>query len=153
MPRPRKYTDEMIGTPNGSSLYALWLSVKRRPHSRDFNTFDGFYNWALESGYFEGANLARYDTSDPFSPDNCTWRDPVPDRPIYGDEAKAWIAKWNAMVNDLRKKFGLEPLTEIKKEARKKAERGKAEDNVLPSKMEFDDLDEEAEHGTTDILV
>lgn len=104
----------LLDNEHGYDLHAIWRRLLKKPHCEAFESFAVFYNWAIRDGYVKGALLNRKDRQMAFSPENCEWRDPVSDEPIYGMEEKAWINKWNKTVNHLRKAWGMDPLEEKK---------------------------------------
>lgn len=83
------------GTSHGGSksrLYSIWHNIKQRcgnsNHSGysfygalgitvypDWNSFEPFQTWALESGYSENLTIDRKDGTKGYSPDNCRWED------------------------------------------------------------------------------
>ena len=71
-------------------LYKVWSSMKHRcsnPNDASYalyggrgiyvcdewQSFEGFRTWALESGYEKGLTLERLDSDGPYAPPNCTW--------------------------------------------------------------------------------
>lgn len=98
------YDPALRKTPIGRSLYYYWKMVRKNPHTNEWDLFPNFYDWSLNNGYTPGFRLYQVDAEQPYSPENCVWKD----REETIDMARA--AEWNAVVNRLRKQWGLEPL-------------------------------------------
>lgn len=79
----------------GKALYRLWYELwnpsgrKKRARARllpdgrrgvlvakEWERFESFYSWALESGYRRGLCLTRVDPETEYSPRNCRWSTP-----------------------------------------------------------------------------
>ena len=77
----------------GTRMYRIWASAKARcnniNHSEfelygargitffdEWNCFEGFYEWAIVSGYQEHLSIDRIDTNGMYEPDNCKWSTP-----------------------------------------------------------------------------
>lgn len=75
---------------SGTRLYAVWLSMRDRCNNpknasyknyggrgivicEEWDDFDSFRAWALDSGYKEGLTIERTDVNKGYNPDNCTW--------------------------------------------------------------------------------
>lgn len=75
-------------------LYKIWSRMKARvadPNDDSYQfeggcgievcdgwqSYDGFKDWALASGYEEGRILARADLEKDYCPENCSWVDPL----------------------------------------------------------------------------
>lgn len=98
------YNPELRKTEIGKHLYYHWRTVRKKPHTSAWDSFPIFYEWAVNSGCTPNAKLLLVDTTLPYSPDNCVWED---------DDAKRAAeraAEWNAVVNRIRKQFGMPPL-------------------------------------------
>jgi len=73
-PRDRKW---------GVKLYVLWKAIRARGLARDvdfcpeWKRFEGFYAWALSSGYRPGLRFRREVMARGFVPSNCGWRAPL----------------------------------------------------------------------------
>ena len=99
---------EMMDSDHGKRLYAYWKRILWDTDSPEFETYPGFYKWAMEAGYTSGANLLRRDGRAPYSPDNCVWifreEGPAPMR----DKERETL--WDETVNRIRVHFGMEPI-------------------------------------------
>jgi hypothetical protein len=42
-------------------------------YSQDWETYEGFKNWALENGYSDGLTIDRINTYKGYYPENCRW--------------------------------------------------------------------------------
>lgn len=104
----RTYDPALRKTAVGTRLYYYWKAVRKNPHTPEWDFFPDFYAWAMSSGYTLGAKLQLIDAELPYSPDNCVWK--VKYGPNEEEAQKTRAAEWNAVVNRLRKQFGMEPL-------------------------------------------
>lgn len=72
-------------------LYTIWEGIKQRcynEHSINYNnyggrgikvcdewsnSFESFYNWAIQNGYEESLTIDRINNEDGYNPNNCRW--------------------------------------------------------------------------------
>ena len=104
------YEKELKETPEFQTLHNKYRNT---PIKEGFGDFRAFYDWSMANGYYWGAKLERYDTSQPYSPENCFWCAPK-SAPLhnYTEQEKQQIVKWNETVNRFRVHYGLEPFPE-----------------------------------------
>lgn len=113
MPSKRiTYDPQMRHTEHGSRLYAYWKKVKQNTDSPKFETYPGFFKWAMSNGYTVGAKLCKYEPDEPHSPDNCFWVAREDWKIGDADEQRnrARERKWDAAVNRIRLHYGMEPI-------------------------------------------
>lgn len=74
-------------------IYSIWLNMKTRCYNKNNNyyeyygrrgikicnewrdSFQAFYDWAMENGYQDGLTIDRVDTNSNYEPSNCRWTD------------------------------------------------------------------------------
>lgn len=111
MPRHKDiYDKDLKETPEWRYLYVKWRDIRKRPHSKRFERFLDFYNWAMANGFIISAKIRLVDESKPYSPDNCRWERPADSQPCYTAEEKESIEKWNKTVGQIRAHYGMKPL-------------------------------------------
>lgn len=104
----RKHEREIMESEEGQSLYERWRSkVRDNTDSPEFATFQGFYEWAMESGFSIGAQLHRRQADEPYNPDNCVW---IAKEKRFRTRDVEFEMKWNNTVNRIRRYYGLEPF-------------------------------------------
>lgn len=72
-------------------LYTIWCGMKERCYNSNstnyqhyggkkiticsewLNSFQAFYDWAMENGYKDGLTIDRKNSDDGYSPQNCKW--------------------------------------------------------------------------------
>ncbi|MEL4106849.1 hypothetical protein AAFA46_08455 [Oscillospiraceae bacterium WX1] len=82
----RLVTDSHKHGGTGSRLYRIWDHMRRRRKKSEKNPcadvvtvctewerFDGFRAWAVESGYRDDLTLGRRDNDTGYDPENCVW--------------------------------------------------------------------------------
>ena len=57
--------------PYGQHLRTKWHKIQRKAHSRAWNEFEPFYNWAIKHGYGQDRWIQRIDGDKPWGPGNC----------------------------------------------------------------------------------
>lgn len=102
----KAYDPALRKTAIGRHLYYYWKTLRKSPHTPEWDFYVDFYTWAMSSGYTSGAKLQLIDATLPYSPDNCVWNVKVEEEPV--DEGR--IAAWNKAVNRIRKHYGMPPL-------------------------------------------
>ena len=104
MPR-QKIGDDLVQ--RRKNLYSRWYYVVQRPHSKEFDDFSYFYDWAVKAGYCLDEKLVRFDKNKPFSPENCCF---VGNDKITSEWAEEWSKRWSTTVGCIRKLCGLPQL-------------------------------------------
>lgn len=100
-------------------LKDFFQKIQTEPHSRGFDSFPVFRNWAYKSGFTEDAVLLRLDPDKPFNRDNCYWEMPdggeIPDdrgepEKVMTEDYSYIIAKWDRFVDGARQMLNLPPI-------------------------------------------
>ena len=102
----RTYDPALRKTPVGKHLYYHWKTMRKNPHTEEWDLFQNFYEWAVNSGCTPEAKLCLIDAALPYSPDNCEWNTKADEEAI--DQER--VAAWNKAVNRIRKHYGMPPL-------------------------------------------
>lgn len=76
---------------SNSRLYRIWAAMKQRCYNEDYvayknyggrgisicdewvNSFENFYDWAINNGYSDSLSIERINVNDNYCPSNCTW--------------------------------------------------------------------------------
>lgn len=76
---------------SNTKLYGIWNAMRQRCYNPNYhayknyggrgiticddwvNSFNNFYNWAINNGYQEGLSIERINVDDNYYPNNCTW--------------------------------------------------------------------------------
>lgn len=106
-----RYDPELRTSESGSRLYNAWRSMRKHPHIDLWESYSVFHTWSVYNGYTLGSWLRRIDETLPYGPDNCVWYiTDDNDRPLDAEERKR-ADEWNAVVNRIRKHYGMPPLS------------------------------------------
>lgn len=129
MKEPRKYADHLgrecrkyppgtTSTEHGQKIYGAWCYLRNNPHCEEWDDYPTFYEWSMANGFEIGARMFRFDTKQPFAPDNCCWDiQNKENRDSWtGEDRRETIARWNRTVNVLREHFGLKPFKVVEVE-------------------------------------
>lgn len=118
MPRhPDPYPKHMTVTDEGKSLYGIWRRIRKNTDKYCcFAEYPKFFNWAMDHYYVYGSRLRRYDESQPYTPDNCTFEPADPDRKEMTLELRKLANNWNRTVNVIRVACGMEPFEVLSEE-------------------------------------
>lgn len=100
------YDPELRTSEHGSRLYNAWRSMRKHPHIIEWESYSVFHTWAVYNGYTLDSWLRRIDESQPYAPENCVWYTSEEDAPV--DQKRA--DEWNAVVNRIRKHYGMPPI-------------------------------------------
>lgn len=106
--RGEPYDPEMRTSEFGSRIYSAWISMRKHPHIDLWESYSVFYTWSVYNGYTGEAILRQIDKSLPYGPDNCVWY--TSEKVVDIDKKRA--EEWNAVVNRIRKHYGMPPLKE-----------------------------------------
>jgi hypothetical protein len=101
------YNPALRKSSQGQKLYEAWKKMRKHPHCDEWEYFPTFYEWAMHSGYKEGAWLRLTDKSGSYCPENCAWHYPGDNEEYVSVE---WVDNWNKTVNRIRKHYGMPPL-------------------------------------------
>lgn len=118
MPRhPDPYPKYMTVTDEGKSLYGIWRRVRNNTDKYcGFTEYPKFFNWAMDNYYVLGSRLRRYDESQPYTPNNCTFEPADTNRKEMTLELRKMANKWNRTVNVIRVAYGMEPFEVLNEE-------------------------------------
>lgn len=100
-----QYEGANRSTESGRRLYEIWKRIRRAGCDPVFESYSDFYDWALAVGYMVGDHLHRFDSSIPYTPENCYWSD-VTHETISAAWKEEWCKRWNETVNMIRRYFG-----------------------------------------------
>ena len=114
MPRhPDPYPKHMTVTDEGKALYGIWRRVRKNTDKYCcFTDYPKFFIWAMDNFYELGARLRRYDESQPYTPNNCTFVPADPCRKENSLKNRKAANDWNRTVNIIREAYGM-PLFEV----------------------------------------
>lgn len=101
----KTYDPALRESEHGKRLYYYWKEAHKKLHIAEWDDFPNFYEWAMSNGFELDSKLCLIDSEQPYSPNNCTWESSEKET-----ISKARAAEWDAVVNRIRKHFGLEPL-------------------------------------------
>lgn len=62
------------------------------------NSFDAFYNWAINSGYKSGLSIERKNNNDGYNPSNCEW---IPLNQQGKNRTSSWMIEYNGKTQCL----------------------------------------------------
>lgn len=100
-----------------SKLYSVWIGIKMRcynPHEPAYrhygkrgiqmceewrNSFQPFFDWAIEHGYSEGLSIDRIDNNGNYEPTNCRW---VTQKEQNSNKRDTVFISWNGMTLSMR---------------------------------------------------
>ena len=105
-----RYDPNFKKSPDGQKLYDSWRNItKRGGRCKEWDDFGVFCKWAIANGHKKGTQLKRFDTSKPFSPDNCYVHE-CDGIASEKNVCKDWCDLWNKTVNRIRAHYGMEPV-------------------------------------------
>lgn len=104
----KTYDPALRKTEHGSKLYEIWKRIRKSPHSKEWDYFPAFYEWAMQNGHENGAWLRLIDKSGTYHPGNCVWY--LPGVCENSSRPASWEDSWNTAVNRIRKHYGMPPL-------------------------------------------
>lgn len=87
----------------GHPLYSVWHGIKSRianptgsnacyagvRMAEEWQSFEVFYQWAMQAGYSPGLSIDREDRDGDYSPDNCRWTDAT----VQSQNRSGWVKK------------------------------------------------------------
>lgn len=84
-----------------NAITYVYRKIKGAALSVEFESFDDFYNWSIESGWEYGKKLRRLNSNEGYSRDNCIWMDAEKAR-RYDSRDDLDIIRWNDTVTRIR---------------------------------------------------
>lgn len=104
-------------------LYGIWRDMKQRctnpkcynykayggrgiSYTEEWESYDNFYNWAMDSGYTDDLTIDRIDVNDNYSPDNCKWSTREEQDRNRQNTIRVTINNENMLLMDAAKTFG-----------------------------------------------
>lgn len=103
-----KYNKELRHSDIGQRLYKRWQRVKKVGCCPEWEDYEKFYEWAMNSWCEFGYQLRRYNENEPYSPNNCYWYRSDKTHPDY--IPKEFCKSWNETVNRVRVACGMDPF-------------------------------------------
>lgn len=81
-----------------ATIYGVWRHLPAAQVA--FSSFGAFLEWCSQADYEYGRRLFRLDTSKPYSPDNCQWRDV--EKTVSQEEL---VRQWDDFITPIRERF------------------------------------------------
>lgn len=86
--------------PYGEQLRKRWCKLVKEPHTRTWNDFAQFYDWAIANGYGPNRQVRRIDKSKPWRPGNCKVAEMLSD-----PQSDSFDTLWDATVAAFRRRL------------------------------------------------